>query len=320
MLEPAAKSFLSRGERQSRPFPYDYFLLFILACIWGSSFMLQKVAVAEVPPVTMTAMRQIVATICMALLLLATGLSLRVRKQDHLMLFSSAVIGTALPFAFISWGLQTLDSGIAAILMGGMPLVTIVIAHYITEDEKLSWGKVIAVLLGILGLVILFWPSLKTGFGSDFVAQMVVLAAAFCYSVNSLITKKMLHLEAPVMLGYLSLWSAIFLSIGAYLVEVPNWAIPSFEVSFAIIILAIFPSVLAAFLMYELIARQGAGFFGQINLLVPLAGVIWGFLFLGERLPANAILAMLVILSGVAASRNWNKKDKAAVSASPRKG
>lgn len=300
------RSRLSRGARQAQVQPYDYLLLALLALVWGGSFMLQKIAVAEVPPVTMTAMRQAVGALFMAALLVFAGNRLHASLREHFLMFVSAILGTVLPFSLIATGIKTIDSGLAAILMGAMPLVTIVLAHYITHDEKLNRHKVVAVGLGISGLIVLFWPALAGGIGRGVIAQLLVLGAAVCYALNSLVTKRLVHLDAPGLLGIIIFWSVVLLIPMALIVEPGAFVMPTLGTSVSIIGLGIGPTAIAAFWMYELIARQGAGFFGQINLLVPITGVFMGFVFLGERLAWNAWLALAIILAGVFVSRNWN--------------
>jgi drug/metabolite transporter (DMT)-like permease len=300
------RSRLSRGERQDRVHGYDYLLLLILAMIWGSSFLLQKIVVAEVPPVTLTAMRQLIGAGVMVGVLVFAGSRLNASPWEHFLMFLSGILGTVLPFSLIATGLETLDSGLAAILMGAMPLVTIVLAHFTTPDEKMNRNKLLAVGLGMAGLVVLFWPSLVRGFGTDLLAQLIVFSAAICYALNSLVTKKLIHLDAPMLLAIIIFWSAAILLPMSILIEPGAMTLPSGASLAAIVTLAVFPTVVAAFLMYELIARQGAGFFGQINLLVPVCGVFLGFVFLGERLGWNAWSALAFILMGVTVSRNWN--------------
>jgi len=298
--------------QRGQPGPGDYGLLVTLAMIWGGSFLLQKVAVGEVPPVTLTAARQVLGAVIFGAILLVSATRIRATRREHVLMFLSAIFGYALPFSLISTGLQKIDSGLAAILMGASPLVTIVLAHFVTDDEKLNANKLMAVGLGIAGLVVLFWPALMSGVTQNLSSQLIVFGGAICYAINSIITKRLIHLNASMLMGTIIFWSAVILLPAALLLETPPAHLPGTAASWSIVLLAIFPTVAAAFLTYALIARQGAGFFGQINLLVPLAGVFWGTLILAEKLPWNAWLALCVILGGIAVSRNWNANRKAA--------
>lgn len=297
--------------KREQPGLSDYGLLVGLAMIWGGSFLLQKVAVAEVLPITLTAARQVLGAVIFAVIMFWAGTRIWATPREHGLMFLSAIFGHALPFSLISTGLQKIDSGLAAILMGAMPLVTIVLAHFVTHDEKLNANKLMAVGLGIAGLVILFWPALVSGVTQNLSSQLIVFCGAICYAINSLITKRLIHLDVSMLMGVIVFWSAVILLPAALVLETPPTQFPGTAASLSIVLLAALPTVAACFLMYALIARQGAGFFGQINLLVPLAGVFWGTLILAEKLPWNAWLALCVILGGIAVSRNWNANQKA---------
>lgn len=281
----------------------DYWLLVLLAFIWGGSFMLTRLAVSEVPPLTLTAARQATAVVILVAVALAAGQRLQANRTDHLIIFVSAFFGTALPFGLITWGIEETTAGFAAILMGFMPLMTIVLAHFVTQDEKMTVPKLLGVFCGLLGLVVLFWHEIVTRTDSEIWRQLAIMAAAVSYAVNALITKKLLHLKARPMFAVNIGWSFVMLAIAALVFEPELPANPSMVVWGAIVALGVFPSAIAALLMFKLIARQGASFFGQINLLVPVAGVLWGAVFLGERLSYNAFIALAIILSGVAVAR-----------------
>ncbi|MEX3010028.1 DMT family transporter [Hoeflea sp. TYP-13] len=285
----------------------DYGMLCLLAVIWGGSFMLSRVAVSEVPPITLTAIRQGIAMVILAAVTLRTGQRLLASRTDHVVIIISAFFGMALPFSLITWGLGEITAGLAAILMGLMPLITIILAHFFTDDEKMNVAKIIGVLLGIAGLVVLFWPDIVAGTDDDIWRQLAVMAAGVSYAVNALITKRLLHLKPQPMFAVNIGWSFVMLAPAAFLFEPMIAQNPSVTVWISLIILGVFPSAVASLIMFRIIARQGASFFGQINLLVPVAGVLWGAIFLDERLSLNAFVALAIILSGVAVARMRSK-------------
>ena len=286
-----------------RPGVVDYALLCLLASIWGGSFMLARIAVAEVPPVTMTLLRQLVAVVIFIGLLLWTGQRLRAQRSDHLLIILSAFFGMALPFSLVSWGLEDVTAGFAAILMGLMPLMTVVLAHLTTDDEKMNAPKIAGVCFGIAGLVVLFWPDLVDGSDSLFWRQMAIMGAGVSYAINALLTKRLLHLPARPMFAANIGWSVVMLLPVALLTEPLPDRMPSAQAWLAILLIGAFSTALASLLLFRIIGRQGASFFSQINLLVPLAGVLWGAVILAERLPANAFIALAVIIAGVALAR-----------------
>ncbi len=295
------------GQSVGRPGVVDYTTLVVLAAIWGASFMLLRIAVVEVPPVVTTVFRQAVAALVFVAIAFATSERLGASRSDHFIIVLSAFFGMALPFSLISWGLEDLTAGFAAILMGLMPLMTIVLAHFTTHDEKMNVQKILGVVFGISGLVVLFWPDLVGGSDNQFWRQMAVMGAGVCYAINALLTKRILHLRPRPMFAANIAWSLVMLVPVALIWEPLPTQLPSASVALSILILGVFQTAIASLIMFRLIGRQGASFFGQINLLVPMAGVLWGAIILGERLSANAFLALAIIVSGVALARMGTK-------------
>lgn len=292
------------ARQTSAPGLVDYGLLFLLALIWGSAFVLSKVAVSELPPITVTLGRQIVASIVLGTIALGVARHwFRPDRRDWFFMVVCALTGTVLPFTLINWGVQVIDSGLAAVLMGLMPLIVLVLAHVLTDDEHLTVPKVIGVLIGLSGLAVLFWPQIVSGIGDNFARQVAVLGAAVCYAINAISTKRLLRHPPMVLMTYIIALTVPILSFGAFVFEEPLAVAPGPEVTAAVIAMGIFPSALGALLMFAIIRRQGAGFFGQINLLVPVAGVALGVLFLGERPGPSTLLALIIIFSGVAVAR-----------------
>ena len=290
----------------SRPAPgaVDYGLLVALSVIWGSAFLLSKIAVADFSPITITLARQIVAVALLVVFALIAGQRwFRPTGRDHALMALAAVTGVVLPYTLINWGVVVIDSGLAAILMGLMPLTVLVLAHMTTADEKLTVAKLAGVSLGLVGLVVLFWPSVVAGFGQDLWRQLAVLGAAFAYAVNALAVKRLVHHPPLVLMTYVTVCSVVLLVPLTVLVEDPFAATPTTASVLALIALGVVPSAIGALFMVAIIARQGASFFGQINLLVPVAGVLIGVVFAGERPGLNALIALIIIIAGMVVAR-----------------
>jgi drug/metabolite transporter (DMT)-like permease len=287
----------------TRPGTPDYLLLVALATIWGSAFLLSKIAVAEVPPITITLIRQVIAVVLLFAFAAGARRWFRPSGRDHAFMVLCALTGTVLPFTLINWGVAVIDSGLAAILMGFMPLVVLILAHFVTDDEKMTLPKVAGVVLGLIGLAILFWPQLKAGFGQDLVRQIAVLGAAFSYGVNALSTKRLVGRPPFALMAFITAWSLVILLPAAFLFETPLSIDPSFGGTMALTALGIFPSAVGALFMVAIIKRQGASFFGQINLLVPVAGVLLAVILLGEQPGLHALVALAIIFSGIMVAR-----------------
>jgi drug/metabolite transporter (DMT)-like permease len=289
-----------------KPGAVDYGMLLALAAMWGAAFLFSKIAVQSIEPFTATLMRQIVAAAAFVAIVAWTG-----EKQapmsgaDHVNAFLTAALGTGIPFALITWGVVEVDASIAAILMGLMPLSVLVLAHFATVDERLTAPKLAGVALGFCGLLALFWPDLTGGAvhaGSP-ARFAAILLAAFCYAVNALVTRRLGHLKPGPLYRLVMLWTLVILLPPVLILESPLAARPSTDGWMAVFVLGLFSSALGTYLLFRIIARNGATFFGQINFLVPLFGVAWGALFLGESLTRWSALSLALILAGVAIAR-----------------
>jgi drug/metabolite transporter (DMT)-like permease len=298
----------------------DYGLLVLLAAIWGSSFMFIKLAVATLPAVPMTALRLILAALFMCVLARALREKLPRGGRIWGVIGLSALVGNALPFTLIGWGQERIDAGVAAILMGVMPLTTAVLAHILTADEKLNVWKAVGVLLGFIGLVILIGPGTLARLGNDTLRQLAVAAAACCYGLNAVVTKRLIGLPRNGLVAAVLLASAAMMLPPCLLLESPWTLRPSALSLSAIAALAVVHTALGTLLLFALIRRQGASFFSQINFLVPLFGVLWGALILGERPSANAYAALALILAGIAVARHPSSMRVASVERPEAKG
>lgn len=280
----------------------DYALLIALAAIWGGSFMLIKLAVDTVPPVTITAARVAIGALLFAVIIVATGRRLPSDPRIWGWAALAGLFGLALPFTLISWGEQQIDSGLAAILMAGMPLMTLILARFVSA-EPLTIAKLLGVGFGIAGLIVLIGPGKLATLGSDTVRQIAVVLASFCYAVNAVVTKRVSGHDPYAVSAAIMICGSAMLVPASLMLDAPWTLGPTGPAWFALVMLGVFPTGLASLIMLALLRRQGAGYFAQINFLVPLFGVFWGVAILSERPPASALAALALILAGIAISR-----------------
>ncbi len=167
---------MSQTSPITRPHPAlaDYLLLFGLAALWGGSFTFIKMGVETVPAVTTTLLRLLIATALILALAYWRGERLPRGGRIWRVVLATAITGNAVPFTLISWGEERIDSGLAAILMGIMPLTTMLIAHAVTVDDRLTPGKIAGIVLGFIGLVILIGPARLTSLGGDVIRELAV--------------------------------------------------------------------------------------------------------------------------------------------------
>jgi len=277
----------------------DYGLLLLLSAIWGSSFVFIKVGVDEVPPVTLTAIRLFLAAAFLLLVMVVTKRQFPKGKAIWWMMVASAVTGNALPFCLIAWGQQTIPPGTTAILMGIMPLITMVLAHIFTDDEKLNSRKVTGMIIGVLGLCVLVGQAALFGLTADLVAMLALLAAAASYGFNAVLIRRMKAPDKTAAVAMIILLSAIMVMPFAFMLEDPLAVEAGMLAWSAVVTLGVLHAAIATLIMFAIIGRAGASFFSQLNLLVPIAGVMWAALLFSEIPGPNALAALGLIILGI---------------------
>ena len=290
-----------------KPGLYDYFLLVTLAAMFGASFMMTKVAVVDVPPGTIAFARIAIAAAIIFCTMMAVRQSLTSLRGHWRMVFLAGLFGNALPFFLISWGQEKVDAGLTAILMAVMPLITLFLAHFFTPDEKLNAFRILGFLLGLFGVAVLIGFEKLATLGGDVIREYAIMAAACCYGIHAILSKKIVGLPRHAVSAGVLIASCILLLPIVLYIDQPWNVSPSGLSWIMLVLLGIFPTALGTLMLFMIVGRQGAGFLSQINFLVPVFGILWAIIFLDEVLPANAALALIIILAGIAIARIKSK-------------
>jgi drug/metabolite transporter (DMT)-like permease len=283
----------------------DYLLLFLLGAVWGSSFLLIKLAVETIPPITVATGRIGIGAIVLALMVAARGRAWPRDKRSWLLLLVMGTIGNAIPFSLINWGETHIDSGLTAILMSSVPLATIMLAPAFVRDEPLTPGKLVGAALGMGGVAVLIGPGALMGAHGELLGEVAVTCAALCYAVNGLVARRLPPMPVEVISAGTLLCAtlvALPLSLAA---ERPWHASPSALSLGALALLGVLNTAGGYLLLFKLVVRAGAGFASLNNFLVPLFGVMWGVLLLEERPSPRAFAGLVLIFAGLAAVRLW---------------
>ena len=278
-----------------------WLLLFSLVAMWGSSFLLTKVAVSSLAPAQVVSGRLVLAALLLIVVAVVIGRDRPHGVRAWMQLGLMAVVGNVLPFLLISWGQQRVDSGLAGILMAVMPLATLILAHFFVAGETMRRNRIIGFLIGFVGIIALVGPQALAhlgGSGESLFAQLAILGGAVAYAVNTILAR---HRPA------VDVWttSAVVLGIAALLslpLSVPL-GVPDKLPSGALVsvaVLGLVSTAIATVIYFRLISLAGPTFLSQINYLIPVWAVGVGMLFLGERLQWNAFLALTLILAGIA--------------------
>lgn len=287
----------------TRPGMREYVLLLLLALMWGSSFTFIKISVHAYSPLVVACGRLSFAALVLWCFALIRKSDMPKGKRAWASTFLVALIGNAIPFFLISYGETRVDAGLAAILMSTVPLTTVVLAHFFTDDEKLSLGKVIGVVLGTIGVIVLVGPETLSGLGGEFLFQLAILVAAVGYAISSLVARNLRDQPRIGSTAVILTFAALMLMPFTLILDQPWNMAWDFEGALAIMYLGMFPTGIAMFLILQLIAVAGASFLVFNNYLVPAVGVLISFIVLGEVPQPNALVALAIILGGIAASQ-----------------
>jgi drug/metabolite transporter (DMT)-like permease len=290
----------------------DYGLLTLLSAIFGAAFVLNGLAVDTVPPLTAVCVRLGLAALLLFVVAKIAGKELPAMRGDGagrvwFFIFASAILGNALPFFLITWGQQRVDAGLAAILTSISPLLTLLLAHWFTQDEKLDRYKLIGVLFGFIGIVNLFGFDKLLSLGDEALSQYAMVGAALCYAVNSLVMKKLTGLPRYGTVASVLFIAFVIMIPFSLILDGPVALLNSGAVSWisilAIFLLAVFASAGGNLLRFKIVERQGASFLSQLNYIVPFFALFWAFVVLAEIPPVAAYVSLAMILIGLAIAR-----------------
>jgi drug/metabolite transporter (DMT)-like permease len=290
----------------------DTFKLVCLGAIWGSAFLCIELALESFSPLAIAALRTVLAAGLLLGVAFAAGLSLPRARRDWALLAVLGLFNATLPFLLISWGQRSIDAGTAAILMGTGPFVALLLNHAFTADDRLTWPKLAGVALGFAGMAgLVGLEGVASGDTDVLLGQLAVVAAACCYAFSGFLTRHLSHLDPRVSAGSVLLTAAVCL-LPAALVLDPPWRIaPTPGALAALVFLGLMSSGLAYLLRFQLIRDTGATFMSQVSYLVPVFGVFWAWLFLGQVPGEAAWLALALVLIGIDLSRLWRRRSAA---------
>ena len=281
----------------------DAIKLVALGAIWGSAFMCIEVALLSFGPLAIAAFRVVLAAALLLGFAFAAGLRLPHAPRDWGLLTLVGLFGAGLPFLLISWGQQHIEAGMAAILMGLGPFAALLLNHVFTSDDRLTWQKLTGVRLGFAGMAMLVGLEGLLGGRTTLIGQLAVLAASFCYSLSALLTRKLSHLDSRVSAGAVLLTASLYLVPAALLLDPPWQTGPGGDALAALVFLGVVSSGVAYLLRFQLIKDTGAIYMSQVSYLVPVFGVFWAWVFLGELPSEAAWVALALVLLGINVSR-----------------
>ena len=277
-------------------------LLLLLALLWGSSFFFYKVLVAVLPPITVVLGRVGLAAVAMNLWLLAQGQAMPLSGRLWLRFLLLGFLNSTLPFVLIAWGETRIDSGLASILNATTPIFMVAVAHWGTEDEKLSPGKAVGIALGILGVMVLVGPSAFGGGGTVW-GELAVIAASCSYGFGGVYSRRFKDLS-PLQAATGQITGATILLLPLSLLFDRPWtlAVPHWDVWAAWLAIALVNTALAYVVYYRMVASVGVTYISLVTFLIPVIALFLGAAFLDESVSLQALAGMAIIALGLAAT------------------
>ncbi|WP_296039552.1 EamA family transporter [uncultured Agrobacterium sp.] len=291
----------------------EWAMLVTLSILWGGSFFFVGIAVRELPPITIVTLRVFIAALALLTVCRVLGYSLP-RKPEVLRAFLvMGLLNNIIPFSLIVWGQTHIASGVASILNATTPLFTVLVAHMLTTDEKLSANKLAGVIIGFAGVATLIGPAALSGERSSLLGQLAILGAAISYSFASVFGRRFKIMGvAPLVTatGQISASSLLLLPLAMVIDRPWTLAIPSGETWAALFGIALLSTALAYLIFFRILSSAGATNLALVTFLIPVSAILLGSLALGEQLAAKHFIGMAMIAAGLVAidGRLWRRK------------
>lgn len=276
-------------------------LLLVLATLWGSSYTFIKIGVETIPPVTLIAVRTLIA----GTILLAVLRHRRVRLPRDPAIWRrfvvQACLNSVIPFTLIAWAEQSVDAGLAVILNSATPIFTFLLTALLIRHEQVTLRKLFGVVAGLAGICFVIGVEALGGLGESLMAQLAIILATICYAGAAIFSKNFKGLDPAVPAAGSLISGAVILMPVSLLVDRPWTLVPSAASMLALLALSAFSTALAFAIYFRLVQTLGSvGTTSQAYLRVPI-GVATGIVFLGERLSPTAWIGLICVILGVIA-------------------
>jgi drug/metabolite transporter (DMT)-like permease len=284
----------------------------LLALIWGSSFLFIRIGVEQLSTFQLVFIRTGIAAVGLNLVAMLRGTRLPTDWKTLRDLLVLGVVNTVFPFALITWGEKTIESGLAAVLQATAALFTMVVAHFVFADERITWRTLGGLAFGFAGVVVLASRSagdeaIPTDARLRLLGQLAIVAASFCYALGGAYSRKAIQrrLEPIVAAAGAMTVTAVISGIAAYAAPLVGGAAPialdrlAPRVLVAILTLGLLNTFLAYLIFYSIIQQLGAARASMVTYVIPPIGVALGALFLEEPVDIRLVTGAAMIVGSI---------------------
>ena len=277
----------------------EWGMIVILSIIWGGSFFFVGVAVKEMTPLTIVMCRVSLAALVLLAYVRLSGARMPTDPRLWGAFFVMGALNNLIPFSLIVWGQTHIESSLASILNATTPIFSVVLAHFLTGEERLTANRMTGILLGWIGVSLLIGIEALSGFGLRGMGQVAVLGAACSYACAAIYGRRFKSLSPVVVAAGMLTGSAVMICPLALVIEQPWQLSPGMPTWAALVGLAVVSTSLAYIIYFRVLSTAGATNILLVTFLIPVSAILLGVLVLGERLGWNAVGGMVLIFSGL---------------------
>ena len=276
----------------------DYILLTVLALIWASAFFNIKIATYSFGPITIAFLRVFFGALPVLLLCYFKKIKVEAFSKDWHWFATIGFINLVAPFFLIAYGVKSVQSNLAAILMSSTVLSSTVLGHFYTKNERFDLKRTFGVLIGFSGIIYLFSDNLLIT-ENNFISALLILLGATCYVVGGLLTLKISKKKNENVTGSILIWATIILIPLVSLIEQPWNSTPRLDSTISVIYLGLVSTGVAWLLRFKILTTNGLIFQSQVSYLIPIFGVILGYIFLEEIITLKVLVSLFAVIVGI---------------------
>ena len=281
-----------------QPKLYDYALLSLLALIWASAFFNIKIATYSFGPVTIAFLRVFFGAIPVLLLCYFKNIKIEAFSTDWYWFALIGFINLVAPFFLIAYGIKSVQSNLAAILMSTTPLSSTILGHFYLKNEKFNFIKTVGILIGFSGIVYLFSDNLLID-ENNFNSALLILLGSTCYVIGGVLTLKISKKKNENVTGSILIWATIILIPLAILIERPWNLEPRIDSTISVIYLGLVSTGIAWLLRFKILIKNGLIFQSQVSYLIPIFGTVLSYIFLKELITFKVLLSLIAVVIGI---------------------
>ncbi|WP_440923956.1 DMT family transporter [Candidatus Pelagibacter sp.] len=276
----------------------DYLLLILLALIWASAFFNIKIATYSYGPVTIAFLRVFFGAIPVLLLCYYKNIKIEAFSKDWHWFAMIGFINLVAPFYLIAYGVQSVQSNLAAILMSTTPLSSTVLGHFYTTNEKFNFIKTFGILIGFSGILYLFSDNLLID-ENNFLSALLILLGSTCYVIGGVLTLKISKKKNENVTGSILIWATIILIPLVSFIEQPWNLTPRLDSTISVIYLGLVSTGIAWLLRFRILVNNGLIFQSQVSYLIPIFGTILSYIFLKELITTKVLISLIAVSIGI---------------------